>query len=392
MPNATRGILETISLATEQPVVIYPTLREIFINETPLIARTRRVPATSEVFQIESYDVRPTNYTLGGALAAGDTTITLTDSTPLLVGDVLEVLDTAGAALERVEVTDLPSATTATIRRAREGTVAIANANTGGAPSKNVMLIGNSRTGSEIDQVAYRTTRTFVEQYVQTFQYPVQVGGKAQAVRNTVFPAGFDSVFTMEQQLKAQDMMREEERSCYYGIGEKPVNPGDRAKQKGLKKQISQYANGINVKTGAGGSYTKLMLVADGPQKIIDAGGEPDACLVSTDLMTAFATWTNSLEQITNPAQNRIGIPIREIYLSFLGPPITFIPSYQLKKGTMIFLTSRDVVIRPLREESWYQRGRRGDASEGDFIADLCVEIGHPGWHAIVEGITGYAP
>jgi hypothetical protein len=391
MPNAVRGILENISLATEQPVVIYPTLREIFINETPLIARTRRVPATSEVFQIESYDVRPTNYTLNGALAAGDTTITLTDSTPLLVGDVLEVLDTAGAALERVEVTDLPSAVTATIRRAREGTVAVANANTGGAPSKNVMLIGNSRTGAEIDQVAYRTVRTFVEQYVQTFMYPVQVGGKARATQNTVFPPGFDDVFTMEQQLKMQDMMREQERACYYGIGEKPVNPGDRCKMKGLKKLISQYGPNTNVTVGAGPSYTKLRLVADGPQKIIDAGGEPDTCLVSTDLMTGFTTWTNSLETITNPAQNRIGIPIRELYLSFLGTPITFIPSYQLKKGTMIFLTSRDVVVRYLREESWMQRGRRGDAYEGDFLSDICVEIGHPGWHSIIEGITGYA-
>src|SRR6185503_11650128 len=172
MPLDVQGILENISLSTEQVTVLYPYLREVFINETPLVSRASMQPAEGAVYNIVSYDVRPRNYTLGAAITTGATTITLTDATPLLVGDVLELIKTDGSATERIEVT-ATSATAPTIRRAREGTTAVANDTTGAAGTLVVKLIGNSRTGAEIDQQANRAVRTLVEQYVQTFQFPV---------------------------------------------------------------------------------------------------------------------------------------------------------------------------------------------------------------------------
>lgn len=392
MPLDVRGILENVSLGIEQVVEISPYLREVFINEAPFISRTERVPAPGTTFQIDTYDVRPRTYTLGAALTVGATTITLNDTTPLLVGDVLEVIDGAGATLEHVEVTDIPSATTATIRRAREGTVAVANDNaTSTVASRTVTLIGNSRTGAEIDQVANRAVRTIVTQYCQTFQYPVQVGGLANAAPNTRIPAGFSNVFSMEQQVKMSEMMRDVEYTMYYGLGEAAATPGDRPKMKGLKKMISAYNAGANIRTNAGANYTKFNFIADTIQKTVDAGGNPDVFLVSTDFITGLATWTGGGTNFIQPRANAFGTTIDEFYASFTGKPVQFIPSYQLKKGSVFALTSDDIRVGYIREEFMQLRGNRGDARECDLIGDLTVSLAHPGWHSVVEGITSWA-
>lgn len=383
-----QGILQNVSLTNEQTTVLYPYLREVFINETPLITRTPQQPAEGQVYNIVSYDVRPRGYTLAAAIITTDTTITLNDTTPLLVGDVLEMFDTAAANIERIEVTALGTdGVTATIRRAREGTTALANTAAGAASTKVVTLIGNSRNGSEVNQQAKRTVRTLVEQYVQTFQNPVQVGGLANAVRNTRLPAGFSSVFSLEQQVAMTEMMRDMEYTSYYGLGEKPSAVNDRAKQKGLRKLI----NSNNVKTNAGASYTFLNFVADGAQKCLDGGGDPDVCICSTDLVTGLQTWGFAKQQINTPRMNLLGLPINEIAVPFASGTITFIPSFQMRKGTACVLTSKDVLMRYIRQAFWQLRGNAGDAHQGDFIGDTCVEIGHPSWHSWIEGISSYA-
>jgi hypothetical protein len=393
MPLDVQGILENISLSAEQTTVLYPYLREVFINETPLVSRTRREPAEGQVYNIVSYDVRPRTYTLNAAVAAtnADTNLTLVDATPLMLGDVLELIKTDGTATERLEVKSITSGTVVVVRRARESTTAVANDTTGGASANVVTLIGNSRTGAEIDQQAKRTVRTLTPQYVQTFQNPVQVGGLANAVRNIRLPSGISDVFSLEQKVAMTEMMRDEEYTSYYGLGEAPVNPGDRAKQKGLKKQITGYNAGANVRLAAGASYTFLNFVADGIQKCIDGGGDPDAVLCSTSFLTGLQTWGFAKMQVTTPRASLLGLPINEIAVPFASGVVSFIPSFQLKPGTACVLTSSDVLMRYIRQEFWNQRGNRGDAREGDFIADVCVEVGHPGWHSWVEGITSFA-
>lgn len=393
MPLDVQGILQNISLTNEQTTVLYPYLREVFINETPLITRLPRQVADGQIYNIISYDVRPRAYTLAAAFTASgsDVDITLTDSSPLLIGDVLEVFDTAGTATERIEVTDTLTATTFNCRRAREGTTVIANTAAGSAASLVVTLIGNSRTGAEINQAGKRTVRTLTPQYVQTYQSPVQVGGLANAVRNTRLPAGFSDVFSLEQKVAMTEMMRDQEYTSYYGIGEAPSAVNDRAKQKGLRKQISAYSSGANLKTNGGGSYTFLNFVADTIQKCIDGGGDPDTVVCSTSFMTGLQTWGFAKQQINTPRMNQIGLPINEIAVPFASGVVTFIPSFQMKAGTACVMTSSDVLMRYIRQEFWQLRGVVGDAVMGDFIADTCVEVGHPGWHSWVEGITGFA-
>lgn len=390
---AIQGILQNINLSAEQVTVLYPYLREVFINETPLMAMLPRERADAQVFNVTLYDARPRNYTLTVAVSTtGQTTFTVGDASPLMVGDVLQLTNNATATtIEHVEITADPNTTanTFTVRRARGGTSATTNDLSGNA---TLILIGNSRTGSEVDQSAQRAARTTVSQAVQTYNFPVQVGRVANIVGNTRLPAGFSSVFSLEQQVKITEMMRDQEYSAMYSLYEAPAAAGDRAKQRGLKNFIQQYSSGANVKTNGGSSYTKLSFIADTLQKAIDGGGNPDVILCSTNFMTGLSTWSVGLQQFSSPRTTPfLGIPIKEFEAPFLGHPVRIIPSYQMRPGTAVALTSSDVKVRYLAEESFEMRGRRGDAVEGDVFADTCIEIGHPGWHAWVEGITSWA-
>lgn len=393
MPLDTVGILTPIEFTTEQPTVLSAVAREVFVDEAPLFARLPHRMATSEVYSIVSYDVRPEIHALNAAFTAdaADIDITLTDATPIMIGDVLELLDTAGTSAERVEVVSLVSATVVNVRRAREGTTVLANTAGGAAATKVVRLIGNSRTGAEIDQQAYRPIRTSVEQYVQTFQRPVQVGGKAESISNVVLPPGASSVMGQDRAVKLVDQVREIERTFYYGEGEKPVAAGDRAKMKGLKKLISAYASGAHVTVAAGASYTMASFIAASIAKIYAAGGMADTILCSTDFLTGLHTWVPGKQSIMGTRTTSLGYPITEFIMPLNAQPLTFVASAGLRQGSAFVLTSSDLEIRALRETYWQPRGNRGDAIEGDWIGDYTMHMNRPSWHAYVAGITSYA-
>jgi Family of unknown function (DUF5309) len=401
MPLDINNLLQAVQLGVESYIPLAAYLREVFINEAPLLMRLPRKPAISESYNIITYDVRPRTYTLNAAITTGGTTLTLVDATPLMPGDVLELPKTDNSAYERVEV--LPVAltngqgligatndgVTVTIRRGVEGTAAVANDTTGGYTT--LTLIGNSRTGAEINQAGNRAVRTAIPQQVQTYQFPVTLGGKAQAVETVALPSGVPDIFTLEQRTKATEFLRDIEYGMYYGIGERPSAAGDRAKQSGLRKLIGYYKSGANVKLNAGSSYTRLNFVADGIQKAIDGGGDPDVCVVSTNFLSFIATWTNGAQFFMDPEYTDLGVEIVAYKTAFTGKPMTFIPSYQMRPGTALIGTSKDMKVRYLRQESFLRRAILGDASMGDFLGDFAVEIGHPGWHAWIEGISSVA-
>lgn len=392
---ATRGILSPIDFSSETESDFSAYLRQIFVNETPLVARLPRVRGNSETFTIISYDVRGRSYTLGANIAADNTT-TLTLGTtgggvsPLLVGDVLAI------GTERVEVASIvsTSANTITVRRGVEGTTP-ANSTSSASTHSNtnaVTLIGNSRTGSEVDQEAQRAARTTVTQTHQTFQFPVQVGGKAQAVSNIRLPSGDTDIFSSEQKAKMVEMMRDEEYTSFYGIGEAPSAVGDRGKQKGLKTLITAYSSGANVTTSPtnASAYKPTDLIRDTFQKAMAGGGRPDVLFVSVDFMAGLATWGfNTI--FSTDQRNAFGTPIDSLYLPLGAGTVQIIPSLQLSSGTAVALTSQEVQWSYLRPESWKPRGSRGDAFEGDWLADGCVKLINPGHHAWTQGITGFA-
>jgi hypothetical protein len=371
----TVGILTPIEFSTEQPTVISAVAREVFVNETPLFSRLPHV-------------VRGRTYSLAADITNSATTLSVTDLSWCQVGDVLELDD--GTNTERVEVTAAPSLAptpdTVTIRRGREGTSGTAFAL---ATPTTVRLIGNARTGAEIDQQAFRTVSTGVQQIVQTFQYPVQVGGKAEAISNVALPPGVggNSVFGRDRAIKLVEAVRDIEYSMYYGKGEAPAASGDRGKMKGIKTLI---ASG-NVKTNGGASYTRATFIADTISKIYAAGGMADVILCSTDFLAGLDVWVPTKTAIMGNGQTSLGFPITTFLLPLNAQPLTFVPSLQLRAGTAAVLSSNDLDVRYLREMQWVPREKRGDAMEGDWLGDYAVNLEHPSWHAWVSGITSFA-
>src|SRR5260221_12372468 len=123
---------------------IYVVTTNWFVNRCPIVTRTPRVPVGSTTFSIVSRRFRPRIATLGAAVAANDSQVTLVDASPFMNGDVLEL-----ASGERVEIVTDPnlSTNTVTVRRAAEGTTAAT-----GPVNDTIGLISTSRAGAQINQ------------------------------------------------------------------------------------------------------------------------------------------------------------------------------------------------------------------------------------------------
>jgi hypothetical protein len=399
---ATTDILKMTSLGNETETRLAPYLREVFINEAPILSRMVPEMASAQAYNIVTYDVRGRTLTLNAAINNTGTALTLTDATSVSVGDILELQSTAGTSRERVQVTAITSGTAVTILRSHDGATAVANDTTNNS-NLSITLIGNTATGGDVNRVATRPSRTLIPQYVQTFQYACQVGGLAEALATANngavrLPAGVTSLMSMEQATKLTEMTRDIEYAFYYGTPIAQTSTKN-ATMGGLRHLIGWYNGGstaaansnVNVKTNGGASYTLLNFMAHAVQKALDGGGDPDTVIVSNDFATGLMTWGFGKQQLNQPRVTAIGTPINEVMYPFGSRPLTVIPSYQLAAGTAIALTARDVKVKAIREAYYKPRGSQGDADQGDFIGDYSIEVGHPGWHAWVSGITSFA-
>ena len=348
-----------------------------FVNRCPLVTRTPRVPSGSTTFTMISRSFRSRVAVLAGPVVAADGQITLVDASPFMNGDVLEL-----ASGERVELTADPNLTTnvVQVRRGAEGTTAGT-----GAINDVIRLIANSRTGAEINQngVAYRPAG--ITQFCQTWQHPVQVGGSLQASTAFQSQPGVNTPFDQYKMDALQNLMDDMESSAYYGRGEDPAVAA-RPKQKGLRTLLG--ANLTTSPTNAG-AYKPTDLIRDTLQACRTGGGDPDVLLVSTNFMTGLATWGHAAQRI-NAGVNIFGTPIDVFEAPFLGG-ISLIEAPLLKPFTAVCMTSSEVRMRMKRNEYWNPRGSRGDAYEGDWIAEGAVEVDNPMHHAWIEGITAFS-
>ena len=356
---------------------IYVVTSNWFVNRCPVVARTPRVPVGSVAFNMVSRGFRPRVATLAAAVAAGDGQLTLVDASAFMNGDVLEL-----ASGERVEIVGLPNLATnvVPVLRAAEGTTAST-----GAVSDVIRLIGNSRTGGEVDQAAVALRPVGVPQFCQTWQHPVQVGGSLQSSAGYQLSRGVRSPFDQNKMDALQNMMDDMEVSTYYGRGEDPSVSG-RPKQKGIKTLLS--VNNISNPTNAG-AYKATDFLRDTLEACRIGGGDPDVLLVSTNFMVGLALWGQSVMRI-DAGTNVFGTAIDVFEAPFLGG-ITIIEAPLLKPFTAVALTSSEVRMRMKRNEFWNPRGTRGDAFEGDWMAEGAIEIENPAHHAWVEGITAFS-
>jgi hypothetical protein len=356
---------------------IYVVTSNWFVNRCPIVTRTPRVPVGSTTFSIVSRTFRPRIATLAAAVAAGDSQISLVDASPFMNGDVLEL-----ASGERVEIVGDPNLASNTIpvRRASEGTVA----GTGNA-NDIVRLISNSRSGTEINQNGVALRPTGVSQFCQTWQHPVQVGGSLQSTTGYQTSPGVRTPFDQVKMSALQNLMDDMEVSSYYGRGEDPAVAA-RPKQKGLKTLLS--VNNTTAPTNAA-AYKATDFIRDTLELCRMGGGDPDVLLLSTNFMIGLATWGQALMRI-NAGTNVFGTPIDVFEAPFLGG-LTIIEAPLLKPYTAVALTSSEVRMRMKRNEFWNPRGTRGDAFEGDWMAEGAIEIENPSHHAWLEGVTAFS-
>jgi len=377
MPNAyLQGIQSAFDNQAQVRNDIHVVATNWFVNRCPLVTRVPRVATGSTTFTIISRSFRSRIANLAAPLAAADAKITLADAGAFMNGDVLE-LDSG----ERVELTTDPdlATNTANVRRGVEATVIGTGANGG-----TVRLIGNSRTGAEINQAAVAQRPTGVTQYCQTWQHPVQVGGSYQATAALELPSSVRTPFDQGKMVALQNLMDDMEVTSYYGRGEDPSF--GRPKQRGLRAQIG--ANLVTNPTSSA-AYKPTDLIRDTLEKSRIGGGNPDVLLVSTNFMTGLATWGQAVQKV-DAGRNVFGTAIDVFEAPFLGG-VSIIEAPLLKPFTAVCLTSAEVRMRMKRNEFWNPRGNRGDALEGDWIAEGAVEVENPGHHAWVEGITAFS-
>jgi hypothetical protein len=314
---------------------------------------------------------------VSAAVAAADTQITLVDASPFMNGDVLEL-----ASGERVEIVADPNVATgvAQVRRAAEGTTAGT-----GAVGDVLQLIGNSRTGAEINQTGVALRPVGIPQFCQTWQHPVQLGGSLQATRGFQTAPGVLTPFDEDKMEALQNLMDDMEVSSYYGRGDDPATAA-RPKQKGLRTLLTTNSTNAPINAGA---YKPTDLIRDTLQACRQNGGDPDVLLLSSNFMVGLATWGHAVQRI-EAGVNVFGTPIDVFEAPFLAG-VSIIQAPLLRPFTAVCLTSSEVRMRMKRNEFWNPRGVRGDAIEGEWIAEGAIEVENQSHHAWVEGITAFS-
>ena len=393
--NFLQGFLGTQQAGIEARNDITVAVRNWFANRNPLVTRLPYVPVERVDFLMYSHQYRNRSTTLGAVVSASTTTgLTLGDATFLMNHDVLELIDSSSGSVERVQINGDPTGTnTITVLRGTAGTTATTSI----ASGSTVTLIGNSRTGAEVTQTGLTTIGVSRTQYCQTFQFPVQIGGSAQTARAQVMPGGIQSPFDFNMTIQLQNMVDDIEYTSYYGIAQAPLDAANNsgvavtAKMNGLRSIIQ--TNNISTLTSStptnASAYGSTDLIRDTLQAARSGGGEPDLLVVATNFMAGFATWGQAVQRI--PAGETVfGTPINVLEAPFLHG-VTIVEAPLLKAYTAIALTSSEVYIRNKRNPYWNLRGNRGDMVEGDWLAEMAIEVVNESHHAWVEGITAFS-
>ena len=357
---------------------IYVIASNWFVNRCPMVTRTPRLPVGSTTFSIVQRGFRSRTSRLAATLPCLSNQITLADSSAFMNGDVLEL-----ESGERVELTEDPhdSSHSVAVRRGVEGTC-IAQCD----DHSTVKLISNSRTGAHVDKDGVKQKATAVSQYCQTWQHPVpMIVSEGNIPRSLENEKTARTPFEYNKMIALQNLMDDMEMSSYYGRGEDPAVAG-RPKQKGLRTLLTTN-NTINPLYAD--SYTAADFIRDTLEKCRINGGDPDVLLVSSNFMKGFATWGQALQRI-DAGVNVFGTPINVWEAPFLGG-VSIIEAPLLNPYTAVVLTSSEVRMRMKRHEFWNPRGTRGDAYEGDWIAEGAIEVENESYHAWLEGITKFS-
>ena len=323
-------------------------IRNWFANRNPLITRLPYVPVDRVDFLMYTHNYRPRSTSMGATISSTASTIlTVADTSFMMNHDILQLIDNASGNSEYVQIAADPlTSTTISVIRGTAGTSPLTTVTN----TSTVNLIGNSRSGSEVTQTGLTTVGLARTQYCQTFQFPVQIGGSAQTARAQVFPSGIQSPFDFNQTVQLQNMVDDMESVAYYGKSQAPQDATSvlnasqtliTAKSNGLYNIFT--TNNVTSPTNAS-AYGPQDFVRDVLQGPRTNGGEVDLVLVSTNWMSAFATWGQAVMRV--PAGETVfGTPIDTYEAPFLHG-VTIVEAPLLLSYSAIGLTSSEIYYR----------------------------------------------
>lgn len=350
----------------------------LFLNERcPLVARLpNRATRATTVKQVDDA-YRANSVLLIAAANNAQTTVTLAESSPFQPGDVIQIDE------ELLLITAINAAAcTATVTRGHAGTTAAAHNN-----ASTVYLIGNTRTGAEVDQEA--PVRVFDSSltYPQTVQQPYQIGGSLEAKSpNMSIPLGFASMVGYQRAKATQHVFDDLERSAYYGKAVALAADTTRPMMNGLRYRIS--TNLVTSPTN-GSAYKPSDFARDFLTAPAEDGGRPDVCILSDVYRNAFQVWGINLVHM-GVGDQVLGVDITAFAAPSMGlAAILFSPLLRPYDG--FSLTSDEVSFAWVREPFDKPRGSRGDAMEGDVIGEGCLVVNNEAHHAFVTGVTAFA-
>lgn len=364
----------TVNGITVNPVYAFAT--NFFVNRTPLTARLPAEAIGADRFKITNDRFRPGSTTIneGGSFAQADATLTVTDGTIFQAGDVIEI-ESEILLITAVATNNL------TVTRGYAGSSDVAHAD-----GSTVYIIGNTRTGGEVDVDGISYTPTATDQYLQTIQHPWQVGGSLATNSAVALPSGIPNWVTREKLAAMQRVMDDTERAFMYGKGVARAATTTRPAMIGLR---SLFATNNTTSPTNAAAYKPEDLIRDTIQKCYDGGGNPQVLLVSTDFLTGFATWGHAAQRIDAGA-NVFGTPISVLEVPFLSG-LSIVPAPLMRMGSAFCLSEGEIKQRIKRALYNKDRGSRGDAEEGDVIAELAIEVENEAHHAYVTGITAFS-
>lgn len=356
------------------PLDVYGVAINWYVNRTPLLSRLPKLDCGSDTFLMTNDNFRPTTQNISANYTTGSSTqLTFADASWLMLGDVVQVES------EYFLVTT-PHATTPTVTGAYAGTTG-ANHTSGVA----AYLIGNTRTGAEVDIAAIERIPVTVEQYNQTAQHAIAVGGSLQANTNFVSGEG-NTPLDRDRMLAILNIVDDFERSMYFGKGVKRASTSTRPMMKGLTSLIT--TNVTTSPTNAS-AYKQSDFIRDTIQPCYTNGGQPGMLLVSTDFLTAFSIWGNGVLKAESE-ENIFGLSVDTFAVSFL-PNVKIVPAPHLRTKSAFCFTESEIRIRMKRKLKEYPRGLRGDAIESDLIMEGAIELDNEAHHSYVTGITTFA-
>lgn len=346
-------------------------------NRCPLLARLAKLPLNALSFYCNSDNYRPRNpiARTNAAYTSTGTSITVTDSTLFEVGDVLLIES------ERFLVTAVNNNNTITVTYAFENTTQANHAN-----NTAVTLVTNARTGGDVDQNAINRTPSTVEQFSQTVQHAYQISGALNSATN--YMGGSITGLARAKELAIQHCMDDFENALLIGKGttgglsSTVSNPT----MKGMKYLFTtnNTASATN-----GSSYKPSDFMTDGLQKCFNNGGQPNTIVCAQNFLTGLSTWGWTLQRLDQPV-SALGIAADVFVVPFLGGT-RIIPHPLMASGSYAVFNDAEVRLRMKRPLMDYPRGRRGDATEGDYIMEGAIEVENEYKHAWVEGVTGFA-